>query len=123
MKRAHWQGGKRVFPSQDGSGVEAECFESIEDAAAHACAEIVEWVEHAYDEWQLGVDGVTPLRHAAQHMERAEDEFGCLEDGEQDPEEWLREAREARAGDWFVAACGGKPGPWGPCKVHPEEKE
>lgn len=120
MSTAHWQGGKYLFLSQDGSGFEAECFASIEDAAAHACTEIVERLEHAYDEWQLGIDGATPVRHAAQYMERAEVEFGGLEDGQEDPEAWLREDREARSGDWFVAACGGKPS--GPCHVHPPQE-
>jgi hypothetical protein len=119
MNAAHWQGGKNIFPSQDGSGFEAQCFESIEDAAAYACVEIVERLEHAYDEWQLGIDGATPLRKAAQYMERAEAEFGPLEDGQEDPEAWLREDREARSGEWFVAACGGQP--LGACNVQPTQ--
>lgn len=123
MSAAHWQGGKYVFPSQDGSGFESECFASIEDAAGHAGIEIVEWVNTAYDEWTLGIEGITTLRHAAQYMERAEQEFGTLADGEEDPQQWLREGREARVGNYFVAPCDDKPPPWGPCQVHPPEEE
>lgn len=120
MSGVHWRAGKYVLPSaveEIGFTVVAECFASVEDAAAHACVDIVDAVEHSYDEWHLGIDGAGPLWRAAEAMERAEREFGPLEDGMEDPGLWLREDREARVGSAFVAACDGTE-----CSVHPAEE-
>lgn len=116
MSTPHWQAGKYVFPSRDGSGFESQCFASIEDAADYVFSEIVDQVHAAYNEWDLGVDGITPLLTAAEFMELAEQEWGDLEDNNEEPGEWLLQDRQARVGDWFVAACERRP--IGPCNVH-----
>jgi hypothetical protein len=118
---AHWQGGKYV-PDPDNPGQRMPrtwwCFASIEDAADEVGRKIVEWVQHAYDEWDLGIDGATPLRHAVQHMERAEQQWGDLRDSNEDPGQWLREGRQSRVGHYFIAACGGDA-----CEVHPPSED
>lgn len=115
MSEAHWQAGKYVFPSEDGSGFKSRCYASIEDAADYVARLVRERVDHAYEEWELGIDGAKPLRQAAQYAERAEEEWDDLQDSSESPEQWLLEDREAKVGNYFVAACGGRP--VGPCQV------